>query len=122
LAWYYSSNSAAVIRVLHETAHASDAWYEEIDDPGYDFNNPGYSSGIGHFTQMVWKTTTKLGCGVSGSYLTCRYHPQGNFIGRFEENVLPLVGDGGSNDGGETDGGDTTPTPADPSNIQEALD
>lgn len=84
LAWYWSSNPAQIVAVLHETSHASDAWYDEINDPGYDFSNPGFSSGIGHFTQMVWASTTKLGCGVSGEYLTCRYSPQGNYIGQFE--------------------------------------
>ena len=79
--------------VLHETSYASDAWYDEINDPGYDFNNPGYRNGIGHFTQMVWKSTEKLGCGVSGEYLTCRYYPPGNYVGQFAQNVLPLVDD-----------------------------
>lgn len=38
-----------------------------------------------HYTQLVWKTTTKIGCGtaVSGNsvYLTCQYTPQGNIQG-----------------------------------------
>ena len=41
---------------------AVDMWYEEIAD--YDFNNPGWKSGTGHFTQVVWKGSEKLGCGV----------------------------------------------------------
>ena len=56
---------------------------------------------------MVWKDTERLGCGVSGSYLTCRYHPPGNFRGRFRENVLPLVEGGGS-----TPSPPSPPTPA----------
>jgi hypothetical protein len=54
------------VATLGESSWASDTWYAEINDPGYDFNNPGFSNGIGHFTQMVWKDTQKLGCGVSG--------------------------------------------------------
>ena len=40
---------------------------------------------VGHYTQMVWSTTTAVGCAVtrSGSdeYLTCRYDPPGNVMG-----------------------------------------
>jgi len=54
-------------------------WYDEIDDPGYDFNNPGFTKGVGHFTQVVWKGSTKLGCGVTKTadgkwaVVTCQY-------------------------------------------------
>ena len=41
---------------------------------------------VGHYTQMVWKDTTRVGCAIASSpdwdYLVCRYGPQGNFIGR----------------------------------------
>jgi len=33
----------------------------EINDPGYDYNNPGRKSGTGHFTQVWgWKNTYKF--------------------------------------------------------------
>jgi uncharacterized protein YkwD len=39
----------------------------------------------GHYTQMVWKTTTEVGCGTASSgnsvYLVCRYSPPGNMMG-----------------------------------------
>ena len=41
---------------------------------------------VGHYTQMVWKDTTRVGCAIASNphydYLVCRYGPQGNFIGR----------------------------------------
>lgn len=53
----------------------------------------------GHFTQMVWKDTTRVGCAVAtckpfaqnslpwgGEYLVCEYSPPGNMLGA---NVVP---------------------------------
>ena len=40
---------------------------------------------VGHFTAMVWPTTTRLGCGLAGAgrwdILVCRYAPAGNVDG-----------------------------------------
>ena len=37
---------------------------------------------VAHFTQIVWPTTTEIGCGLasgaSSDYLVCRYAPTGN--------------------------------------------
>ena len=64
--------------------------YNEIKD--YDYNRGGYQSGTGHFTQIIWKTTTKVGVGIAKRgnivVVVARYTPQGNFMGRFGENVL----------------------------------
>ena len=73
-------------------------WYNEIDDPGYDYNSPGFSMGTGHFTQVVWVKSTELGMGhatsQSGSvYTVARYSPPGNYTnpGQFEQNVPRLL-------------------------------
>ena len=42
---------------------AATSWYNELYDPGYDFDDPGFSKGTGHFTQLVWNETQKLGMG-----------------------------------------------------------
>jgi len=76
---------------------AVELWYNEIND--YDFNNPQWSSATGHFTQLVWKSTSQLGCAVAYdskgfSYTVARYKEKGNWVmdGFFEENVLkPLM-------------------------------
>ncbi len=44
------------------------------------------ASGCGHYTQVVWRNTQRVGCGVatctSGAEIwTCRYDPAGNWIG-----------------------------------------
>lgn len=76
---------------------ATEAWYNEIKD--YDFSNPGFAAGTGHFTQVIWKGTTEVGIGAAtyedGGWthivVTANYSPAGNLIGAFEENVPRLV-------------------------------
>ena len=111
-------------------AAATDAWYSEYTEPQgrdpakYDFEadggtdgDPTGNDGTGHFTQVVWKATTKIGCGVKrecdvsatlGSWAAsttvwvCQYQMAGNwgFSGAcsmgdelcFEKNVIdPLT-------------------------------
>ena len=71
---------------------ATQDWYDEIKY--YNFNRPGFSSQTGHFTQVVWKKSTRLGVGIGFSsddrkvYVVTNYSPPGNFQGQFGENVL----------------------------------
>ncbi|XP_032219189.2 uncharacterized protein LOC5518573 [Nematostella vectensis] len=75
------------------SAGATDMWYNEVCK--YDFNGGGFSSGTGHFTQVVWKASTELGIGAATTYkgnMKCtyvvgRYRKAGNFRGRYHENV-----------------------------------
>ena len=81
------------------TTWGLDAWYDEVTELNY-FSNLSRSgsppSGSGHFTQVVWNDTCRVGCGTAGDYLVCRYHPAGNVQtwGRdpyalYKENVRP---------------------------------
>lgn len=79
-------------------------WFDEykalknyVNDPEVYFNHAG------HFTQVVWKNTTSLGCDIRSCphpldsqsltanvpMLTCEYSPAGNVGGAFGENVPP---------------------------------
>lgn len=64
-------------------------WYDE--ESLYDYGRPGYSDATGHFTQVVWKGTSKLGIAKATSngctYVVARYSPSGNVRGRFPANV-----------------------------------
>jgi trans-aconitate methyltransferase len=84
---------------LSTTENGSIAWYSEVQF--YDFENPANKPAdemIGHFTQMVWKDTCKIGCGWSGNYMVCRYSPAGNILDfeetyvHYIENVCPMSG------------------------------
>jgi len=88
-----STNSGENIAMGYKTmVDAFNAWGpgEEAD---YNPSAPTYS----HFTQVVWKATTKLGCGstmCSGrAFVSCIYNPAGNMYGPggstkyFDDNV-----------------------------------
>jgi hypothetical protein len=56
--------------------------------PGIFPNNSrsGNWADVGHYTQMIWPTTTHVGCALASNsrtdYLVCRYSPAGNIDGR----------------------------------------
>jgi uncharacterized protein YkwD len=73
-------------------------WYSEISN--YDFTTGGKidpTKAIGHFTALVWKSTTKLGVGrVAGqgkeyweTYIVANFSPAGNMAGQYKINVVP---------------------------------
>lgn len=71
-----------------------ESWYNEITK--YSFSSPGFQSGSGNFTQMIWKGSSQTGFGLStdnkGMYIAVGfYDPAGNIAnkGYFEDNVLP---------------------------------
>jgi hypothetical protein len=49
-------------------------------------SNTGNWADVGHYTQMIWPTTTRVGCALASSaradFLVCRYAPAGNIDGR----------------------------------------
>lgn len=86
---YYSCSSAP--KKLNGN-DAVDSWYSEIKD--YRFDKPGFTSGTGHFTQVVWKDSQQLGLGVATDgqtvFVVGQYHPAGNISnpGYFQRNVF----------------------------------
>ncbi|KAG1934588.1 ancylostoma secreted protein [Pimephales promelas] len=75
---------------------AVDSWYSEIKD--YNFEQPGHQPNTGHFTQVVWKSSTELGVGLATDgntvFVVGQYKPAGNITnaGNYEKNVLPKTG------------------------------
>ena len=69
---------------------ASTAWYNEINDYKYSAigSTANESVMIGHYTQMVWKSTTQVGIALARSssgkeYIVARYSPPGNYFGEY---------------------------------------
>jgi len=67
------------------------SWYGE--KKYYDFSKPVPQKGSGHFTQVIWKGSTKLGMALvyheGDAYIVANYGPAGNVEGEYKENVLP---------------------------------
>lgn len=75
----------------------TDLWYKENDF--YDHSNPQWNKECMNFTQMIWKSSTELGIGISkvkgmDKYVVvAHYRPSGNIntASEFRKNVLPLT-------------------------------
>jgi len=90
----YGENIAAGTGGGYTIGDATGDWAAEASQ--YNSANPVPS----HFTQMVWKGTTQVGCAVqtcasgtifpsggTSQYYVCEYFPAGNVIGEFAQNV-----------------------------------
>lgn len=89
----FGENLAAGTGSAYGIAEAVKSWTDEVSE--YDSSNPQPS----HFTQVVWKASTQVGCAVQScngifdasfgpaKFYVCEYSPQGNVIGEFAQNV-----------------------------------
>jgi len=72
---------------------AVDSWYEEGGN--YNYNAEPTSMSVGHFTQLVWKNTRRMGIARAKTkdgkrtMIVAHYDPPGNFIGQYVQNVRP---------------------------------
>ena len=61
---------------------ASHGWHEE--ETKYPYDHPHYDNAWGHFTQMVWRNTSRIGCAIGycdpgkvdwpGRFYCCKCH------------------------------------------------
>ena len=62
-----------------------DAWASEKEDYNYGRNKCKSGKVCGHYTQIVWRTTQKVGCAkieCGGNVIwVCNYDPPGNWVG-----------------------------------------
>lgn len=87
----FGENLAAGTSGTLDGQSVADMWYDEVKD--YRFGNGGFSMQTGHFTQLVWRETTQIGCGVATcngmDIWVCEYDPPGNVETMYRQNVLP---------------------------------
>jgi len=67
-----------------------DQWYSEVENYNY---NTDHQANAGHFSQVVWKGSRQVGAGKAWSpdgrvYVVCNYHPAGNILTQFKDNVF----------------------------------
>ncbi|GAA5865446.1 hypothetical protein JCM3774_005639 [Rhodotorula dairenensis] len=99
-------NIAAYSGTDSNVAYAISLWSDEASL--YDFSKPGYSDATGHFTQMVWKGTTQVGCAQSycaplrdpngawswdGFFYVCEYLAPGNIVGSTDAQTAQYFSD-----------------------------
>lgn len=77
-------------RGAYAYAEMAGHWRDERSDfrPGLVplVSRTGRFEDVGHYTQMVWPATTRIGCATASNrtddYLVCRYAVPGNVVGR----------------------------------------
>jgi hypothetical protein len=76
---------------------AIDHWYQESESYNYRTGHSNNGKETEHFTQVIWKATTDVGCGFAycqnlrSSIYVCNYGPTGNVNSEYRDNVpLPI--------------------------------
>ncbi|KAI4376261.1 hypothetical protein MLD38_014046 [Melastoma candidum] len=70
-----------------DPAQAAAAWVSERKWYDHRRNTCAGGQMCGHYTQIVWRSTARVGCAVAvcfnggGTFMACEYDPPGNYIG-----------------------------------------
>uniref|UniRef100_A0A915AA53 SCP domain-containing protein n=1 Tax=Parascaris univalens TaxID=6257 RepID=A0A915AA53_PARUN len=91
---YQFSTTGRIPSTKNLVVDAGRAWWEELAKYGISnvdniLTREVFSDGVGHFTQMAWGATTKIGCGIATNcgkrgrnviIVVCQYLEAGNYI------------------------------------------
>jgi pathogenesis-related protein 1 len=74
---------------------AAQLWAGEFASYDYASNTCASGAVCGHYTQMVWRSSVEIGCGITNcsvnspfagfpqwTFVVCNYRPPGNFVGQ----------------------------------------
>ena len=82
----YGENLAAASGQQMTPERVVNMWGAEVSDYNYAANSCRPGKVCGHFTQIVWRNTTQVGCGMARNaqreVWVCNYNPPGNVIGQ----------------------------------------
>jgi uncharacterized protein YkwD len=96
----YGENLATCSTFDADMSSAFDMFHRESSN--YDWTRPGFDASTGHFTAMVWKSTRRIGCGVSQLpnkmyFYVINFDPPGNIVNTdsryFKQNVGKKISD-----------------------------
>lgn len=80
----YGENIFAAMGSTPSAREVVDEWVAEVKD--YNAKTNKCSGVCGHYTQVVWRNSQKLGCGMAScggaEVWVCNYDPPGNFLGQ----------------------------------------
>ncbi|XP_015892933.3 pathogenesis-related protein 1 [Ziziphus jujuba] len=63
-------------------------WVDEKADYDYNSNSCAAGKQCGHYTQVVWRNSARVGCAKvkcdngGGTFIGCNYDPPGNYVGQ----------------------------------------
>lgn len=101
---YWAGSTTPLVEDENSWDDAIQDWYGE--EPDWNYVTSSSDGGVvGHFTQLVWKSTTHMGCamnvncnnkfpGFTNIVVVCRYSPAGNYMGQEDSNVMNHVSTG----------------------------
>lgn len=86
LFWASAETSGAAQAI--SSTEVVDAWAQERVSYNAETNSCATGMICGHYTQVVWKNTTHVGCGLNvcndnnNQVWVCQYSPPGNYVGK----------------------------------------
>jgi pathogenesis-related protein 1 len=79
----YGENLFEITGAAATPAEVVEDWASEARN--YDYRNNSCSATCGHYTQVVWRDSKEVGCGVAQNQTrqiwVCEYDPPGNYVG-----------------------------------------
>ena len=82
----YGENLASATGPRLTPASVVNMWGGEVNDCTYSSNRCATGKMCGHYTQVVWRTTIQVGCGMarigSSEVWVCNFNPPGNYVGQ----------------------------------------
>lgn len=83
----YSTGKVVTEAQTISPSHVTKLWGSEAKDYRHQTNTCRKGAKCGHYTQVVWKSTSEVGCGKAmcadkAQIWVCNYNPPGNIVGQ----------------------------------------
>lgn len=79
----YGENLFEITGATASPAEVVESWASEAGD--YHYRSNSCAATCGHYTQIIWRETREIGCGVAEArgrqIWVCEYDPPGNYVG-----------------------------------------